>query len=208
MMQSRHIVLIMLVIVFTGCASTQSLTTEHRQKIRSVKVNQSVNRTPNMFYLGPKMAGSAGFLGVLGVLIANNPNKSESDLLLGFAENNGIFVDKIVYEEVSKAAQKVGKFEVIQGDDHDIATLNIGIYLYGFSVPHGFSSELVPMLGIECNLVDPSGQVLWLDRQQVLSLGNPSNSFSLKDIEDNPKLIDAMWRISAKTISEKLFNDM
>ncbi|WFP49925.1 hypothetical protein PL263_17710 [Methylomonas sp. EFPC3] len=208
MNQSRYIVSILLTFVIAGCASTQSITTENRLKIRSVKVNQSINKTPYMFYLGPKMAVSAGFLGVIGVLAANNPNKSEADLLLGFAENNGIYIDKIVYEEVSKAARQVGKFEVIETASHDDATLNIGIYQYGFSVPHGFSSELVPILAIECNLVDSSGQVLWLDREQVLSLGNPSNSFSLKEIEDNPKLIDEMWRVSAKTISEKLFNDM
>jgi hypothetical protein len=205
---SRCIILILMTFVVNGCASTRSITAENKQKIRSVKVNQSVNKTPDMFYLGPKMAVSAGFLGVLGVLAANNPNKSEADLLLGFAEENSIYIDKIVYEEVSKAARQVGKFEIIESASHDVATLNIGIYLYGFSVPHGFSSELVPILAIECNLVDPSGQVVWLDREQVLSLGNPSNSFSLKDIEDNPKLIDAMWRVSAKTISEKLFNDM
>ena len=81
-----------------------------------------------------------------------------------------------------------------------MATLNISIPLYGFSIPNGFSSKLVPIVDIRCTLVDADGKVIWRSSGATHPLGNPADGETLSDFRSDPKLMEASWRTAARAV--------
>lgn len=189
--------------LFSGCVTTQNLSDEDRQKIRVVRINSNVEKVPVMYYLGPGTSILFGF-GAVGGAAAYASSVEPAKVLQDFAEKNGIFIEKIVFQEIDAALRESGKLKVSDsGEAHD-AIMNVMIYNYGFTVPHGFSSNLVPVLAIRCDMVDATGKVIWSARDFVLSPGNPVAPMSPQVMRDDPKRIENAWRIAAKRITRNI----
>jgi hypothetical protein len=84
------------------------------------------------------------------------------------------------------------------------AVLHVTIPIYGFSVPHGFSGMLVPILSIRCELKDAAGKVLWSVTERVLTLGNPVEPLSPEAVRSDPKAMEGAWRGAARHISAEI----
>jgi len=192
--------LLVLLSLLSGCATTQNLSDEDRKKISVVRINSNVQKAPTMYYLGPG-TGIFFALGAAGGAAAYASSVEPAKVLQDFAEKNGIFIEKIAFQEIDAALRQSGKLKVSDSGEATEAIINVMVYIYGFSIPHGFSSNLVPALAIRCEMVDVTGKVIWSARDNVLPLGNPAAPMSLEAMRDNPKRIEDAWRIAAKRIA-------
>jgi len=133
-----------------------------------------------MYYLGPESAGNA---------------------LRNLAETNGIFIEKIAFQEIDAALRLSSKLKVSDSGEATEAIINVTVIQYGFSVPNLFTTNLVPVVTIECEMVDAAGKVIWRERDSVLTLRNPAASMSLQTMRDDPKRIEIAWRLASKRIA-------
>lgn len=186
-------------LLLTGCASTQQLSDADRASLASVRVNTDVETAPQMYYMGP--ASGIGFaFGAVGGVLTAVANMGPGEQFRKFAEEHGISIDRIVREEAIRAFQETGKVKLIEAAGAEAPTLNIKVPMYGFSIPHGFSGSLVPVIGIQCSLVDAQGKTIWSSRDSVGPLGNPAEGKTPDEYRANPALIEEAWRQAARKV--------
>ena len=189
--------------LFAGCATTQNLSDEDRKKVSVVRINSNVQKAPNMSYLGPESAVFMAF-GAVGGAAAYGASLEPAKVLQDFAEKNGIFIEKIAFQEIDAAIRESGKLKVSDSGEETAATINVLVYIYGFTIPHGFSSNLVPSLAIICQMVDATGKVIWSARDNVQILGNPAAPMSLEAMREDPKRIEDAWRKASRQIARNI----
>ena len=197
---TRFICLLALLFLLSACATTQNLSDEDRGKISVVRINSNVQKVPAMYYLGPGTGIFFAF-GAIGGAVAAAASVEPGKALQEFAEKNGIFIEKIAFQEIDTALRQSGKLKVSDSGEATAATINVLVYQYGFSIPHGFSSNLVPVVAIRCEMVDAAGKVIWSANDTVLTLKNPAAPMSLEAMRDNPKSIEDAWRSAARRIA-------
>lgn len=190
-------------ILISGCATTQNLSDEDRKKISVVRINSNVEKVPNMYYLGPGTGALLAF-GAVGGAAASAASSEPAKVLQDFAEKNGIFIEKIAFQEIDAAVRESGRLKVSDSVEETAATMNVLVYIYGFTIPQGFSSNLVPVLAISCQLVDAAGKVIWSARDSVQILGNPAAPMSLEAMRADPKRIEDAWRKASRQIARNI----
>lgn len=204
---TRTFFLVALLLFLSGCATTQQLGDEDRRKIRAVRISSTVQKAPEMFYLGPGTSALFAF-GAIGGAAAYSSSVAPAKALQDFAEKNGIFIEKIAYQEIDAAFRQSGKVKVSEPGEPTDAVVNVIVYLYGFGVRHGFSSSLLPVVGIRCEITDATGKVLASAYDYVHAVGNPVASMTLEEMRNDPKRIDDAWRVSAKRIAANIAKEL
>ena len=194
-------------IFLSGCAVNQKLSDVDRKRIDVVKVNDKVEKAPGMFYFGPGAAIGLMF-GAIGGAIAGAANIGPGEEMHAFAEKNGVRIEEIVSQEFKEALRKSGKLKIADSQGARAATINVSVTQFGFSVPHGLSSNLVPIVSIKCEMVDVDGKVLWIGNDRVLSLGNPVDGMPADELRQNAKAIEAAWRGATKHIVTIIINEL
>ena len=196
----RFICLLALLYLLSACATTQTLSDEDRRKISVVRINSNVQKAPALYYLGPG-TGILFAFGAIGGAIAAAASVEPGKALQDFAEKNGIFIEQIAFQEIDTALRQSGKLNVSDSGEATAAIVNVLVYQYGFSIPNGFSSNLVPVVAIRCEMVDATGKVIWSASDTVLTLKNPGAPMSLESMRENPKRIEDAWRRASKRIA-------
>lgn len=221
--RTRSTCVLAFVFLSSGCTTTQYLGDEDRRKISVVRINSNVQKPPVMSYLGSGIgaffgSGSIGAVGafpgiglgaiaaiaalsVIGEAVANKSSLKAGKELQDSAEKNGIFIEQIAFQEIDAAIRQSGQLNVTDSEDATAPIVNVTVYQYGFSTPHGFSSNLVPVVAIRCEMVDATGKVIWSARDNVVSLGNPAAPMSLEAMLDDPKRIETAWRQASRRIA-------
>jgi len=200
----RRIFAIWLVLVLGGCASTQPITTSDRASVTSVSVNRTIPVPPNMYYLGP--GGTVGMMfGVIGAL-ATEPIRQQDRTAFqaSTTSTQTTTIDRIVYEEVLDSLRKSGKFPLKDEAEPGGAKIQVNVLMYGFSIPQGFSSKLVPILKLQCVMTDAAGRVLWSASNQTMPLGNPVEGVPADEIRNDPAKREASWRAAARALAAKI----
>ena len=192
-------------VFISGCASTQKMSSTDRQNLTNVKISTEVEKAPEMYYLGPGIGMFFGAIGGAITAISQGPAKNS---LQAFAEDNNIHIEQIVLEEANKAFKQSGKLSIIENQNIHSTSLNIEVSQYGFSIPNGFSSKLVPIVRIKCSLVDTLGKTIWSSNDYVTTLGNPAEASSMDELKNNPKLIEDSWRVASKTILANIVKNL
>ncbi len=195
---TRAIFLFALLLVLSGCATTQKLSDEDRTRIRAVRINSTVQKAPNMYYLGPGTGIFFAF-GAIGGAVAAATSIAPAKALQEFAEKNGIFIEKIAFQEVDAAFRQSGRLKVSDSEEPTDAVVNVIVYHYGFGISHGFSSRLGPVIGIRCEMVDAAGRVLGSAFDFVVK--SPVEPMTLEEMRDDPKRIASAWRAAAKLVA-------
>jgi len=186
-----------------GCAAVQPISDVERKKIASVTINPAVIKPPAMSYLGS--AGGLMF-GAIGAAIAAPSMEESRKGNQAYVEANGIFIEKIVLEEMTAAIQRSGKFPLGASPQPDGAVIDISIVQYGFSIPHGFTSKLVPTLFVRCDMKNAAGKVVWSSSERVMTLGNPVEAVEPEVFRSDPKAMEVSWRAAAKHIATAIAN--
>jgi len=190
--------------VLVGCATStnQAISNSDKVKVTSVNLNEQVPYPSEMYYLGP--GGSTGLMfGAIGGLLAA-PGIEKERQTAQARTSGGISIDRIVYEETLAQLRASGKFPLSERPIGGGATMQVSVTQYGFSIPNGFSSRLVPILRIQLELRDAAGHLLWADSRRTLTLGNPVESVDAEEIMRNPLAREAAWRQAAKALARAL----
>jgi hypothetical protein len=188
----------LLALLLAACAAVQPVSDAERKKISSVAVSEKVAKPPAMSYLG-SMGGL--MFGAAGAAAAAPSMEDGRQSAQAYVEKNGISIEKIVFEEMSAAIQRSGKFPLAARPQPGGAVIDISIVQYGFSIPHGFSSKLVPTLFIRCDMKDASGRVVWTSSEATRPLGNPVEGIEPEVFRSDPKAMEAAWRAAAQHIA-------
>ena len=193
--------LLFISVLVSSCAPMpQKMSELDRKAIQLASINSNVPKPPAPYYLGPG-GGVGRMVGALGA-IATEPGREEGrNGLRDFLEKNGVSIERIVLEEFSAVLRASGKLLVAETAGPGAATINITIRQYGLSIPNGFSSKLVPILFIVCEMVDPSGKIVWSASDRLLTLGNPVEALPADEIRNDPKAIENILRAAANLIS-------
>jgi hypothetical protein len=192
----------------SGCApAPQKMTANDRKVIRVVSINGNIPKPPEPFYLGPG-SGPGMMFGALGAIVTEPGRQSARDSLRDFLQANDVSIERIVFEEFSTALRRSGKLLVADKPEPGAATINVVIKLYGLSIPNGFSSNLVPILSVECTMLDASGKTVWSASDRVLTLGNPVEGQPGEAMRNDAKAIEASLRAAAKHISTNVVNEL
>jgi hypothetical protein len=198
---------LVLSVLLTGCASTQKMSEQDKKRIEVVKLNTKVERPKDMYYFGP--GASIGLLfGAVGGAIAGASNVAPGSEMLSFAEQNGVRIEEIVAQEFEGALRQSGKLKIVDMAGDSGATINLSVIQFGFSVPNGFSSKLVPVVSFKSEMVDAGGNVIWSARDSVLPLGNPVEGEPADALRSNAKAIDAAWRAAVKHIARSMVDEL
>ena len=181
-----------------GCATTMSLSPANAKRIHTVYVNPKVTTPKEMYYMG---SGFGFLFGGIGGAVQAAANQSPGERMALFARQHGIYIERIVQDEVIQQLKAKTAFRVTNSKQAD-ATINLKIKTYGLSVPTTFSTGVKPMIDIEANMVDRQNQMIWANSDSVLPLSPGMPEYSTKAIGKNPQLLKKMWEAAAgKSVS-------
>ena len=178
-----------------------------RKRIQIASINSKVEKPAAPYYLGPGGGIGLGF-GAIGAIVTEPGREAARNSFLDFLEKNNVSIERIVLEEFSVALRSSRKLLVADKAEPGAAIINITIRQYGLGIPHGFSSKLLPILFIVCEMVDASGKTIWKASDRVAILGNPVEGLPAEEIRNDPKAIENAWRAAAKHISANIVNEL
>lgn len=196
----HRLVQIVLILLLSGCAAVQPISDAERRKVSSVTLSEAVAKPPAIYYLGPGGAAGLMFGAIGGALSASSIEESRRSFQT-HVDKHGIAIEKIVLEELSGSMQRSGKFPLAARPEPGGAVIHVTILQYGFSIPHGFSSKLVPILFVRCDMKDASGRVIWTSSEATRPLGNPVEAAEPAAIQSDPKAMEGSWRAAARHIA-------
>ena len=166
-------------------------------------VDKAVAVPEKMYYLGPGGAFGMAFGAIGGALSASSIEDSRSTFQKEAAEGEEA-IKKIVSEETLAQMKASGKFPIVDTSSPEARTVHLSVLQYGFSIPHGFSSKLVPILYIKCEMKDSTGRVLWMGANRTLTLGNPVEGVDADIIRKDPAARISAWRAAAKALAKNI----
>jgi hypothetical protein len=200
--------LLVISVLMSGCGlAPRQVSEADRKAIQLVSINSNVAKPPVPFYLGPGGAAGLAF-GALGATATEPGRQDARNSLRDFVEKNGVSIERIVLEEFSAALRASGKLPLTDKAGPGAAIINITIRQYGLSIPNGFSSKLVPILSLACEMVDASGKIVWRASDRVSPLGNPVEGLPAEEMRNDPKAIEDAWRAAAKHISARFVGQL
>jgi hypothetical protein len=203
-MYNKNLICVFLlnIILLSGCATVThvSLSKQNNQLIKTVYINPEIKKPEQMYEFASGSQLGAAF-GLVGGVVAALANESAAISTQKFAEKNQIDIRKIVYERWMSEVAGKSKFKLVKqpGD----AVLTTDIVVYGISIPHGFSTDYVPMLTLNAKLVR-NNKIIWQDSERVLPLTGGLPRYKMDQIMNDPKKLYAMW----DKASEKIINEM
>lgn len=194
--------------LIAGCVSApQRLADADRRAIRAVRLDPVIAKPAEIYYLGP--GGGAGLMfGALGALATESGRQDARTSLRAFLDKYDVSIERIVLEEFGTALRASGKLPVADAAGPGVPTMKVAIRQYGLSIPNGFSSNLVPILYLECTLVDASGKTLWSASDRLLTLGNPVAPMPGEEMRNDPAAIETVWREAARHLSATILQEL
>lgn len=195
-------------LVVCGCASTQRLSDSDRATLKSVKINDTVNKG-SLFLLAPSGANIGMMFGAVGGLVTGASMNDSQQAFGGYVDKNAISIEKIVREEIELALRESGKLAIANGDTVGAAIVNVSVPQYGFGVTHLLSSNVVPVMQIKCDIVDAAGKLLWSANERMLpSIASPMESTTWSTLHDDPKQIEQRWRMAARHLAKNIIKEL
>jgi len=191
-------------LLLTGCATTIQMTPAEKQEIKTIKVSNNVSVPKDMSYMGPGMTYGLMF-GVVGALAVGGKETSDADKMKAYVLQKKIFIQKIVKEQMIKALKSGTHYKLVSKNPD--ATMYLTIKSYGFSIPHGFSTELMPVLEVQGKLIDKQNKIIWEDQDRVIPLPFDTQGMPLhtwQQLVKAPELIRQSWTKAAEKVSVSL----
>lgn len=179
-----------------GCATTQQISSEDKAKIKTVQINDAVEKG-KVFLLVPS-----------GGAISSNISACSEAAFVAYLAQNSISIEKIVREEFELAVRNSGKLALANSSGGAAPVIKIKVPQYGFGTTHLLSSNVVPVLQIQCDMVDASGRLVWSASERMLpSVVNPIDAMTWSQVVSNPKKIEEQLRKASKYLAEKIMKD-
>ncbi|WP_172201025.1 hypothetical protein [Niveibacterium sp. COAC-50] len=178
-----------------------SMAQEVAETTQTIFVDRELAKPKPMYYFGPG-GGAALMFGALGAAAVEKA-MTPAQAIQRHAEDNGVFIERIVLEALLAELKKSGRGVVTEGALSVDSMFKLEIQLYGFSIPHGFSSKLVPVLSVSCAVFGKNGDRVATRRGYVGPLGNPADGVDEAELKD-PAVIERLWTIAAQAAVQKI----
>lgn len=205
---AKLVAIISVVLLVSACATSQPLSDTDRAKFKSTKISAAVNKG-QLFLLAPSGANIGLMFGLVGGLAAAGPIEESRQVFATYLEKNSISIERVVREEIETALRQSGKIAIVSLEDPALPTINISVPQYGFGVTHLLSSNVVPVIQIQCDMIDNSGRVLWSASDRMLpSIASPMESTTWEQLRDNPKQIEEQWRKASRFLANKIVAEL
>lgn len=200
---------ILMALVISGCATSQKMSSEDKQKIKSTQISQSVDKG-QVFLLTPGGSSAGLMFGAAGALATSGSQANEQTTFLDYLKRNDISIEKIVQQEFESALRASGKLAIVSAPDASVPTIKLSIPQYGFGVTHLLSSNVVPVLQIKGEMIDASsGKVVWSASDRMLpSIASPMDAMEWKQLAGDPKQVEEQLRKASKYLSNKLVQSL
>ncbi len=175
---------VILLSLLNGCAGNAPISAADKAHISSIYIDPAITVPEDMWYTGPEAT-----FGVIGLLVEKSTAKTE-DKIIALAQKNDIHIDKILYNELRKQLSLSPTFTVVDNQASD-ATLSVDIVIYGLTLPHGFSSKLVPILRYTTTLNDATGKQIWKQTEHVVL--KDVGGATADQINEDPAILKRLW---------------
>jgi hypothetical protein len=196
------------ILLICGCAASQKISTEDRDKIKSVRIAESVEKGP-AFLLAPGGSSVGLMFGAVGGLASSGLIADSQAAFTNYLSKNSISIEQIVREEIENAIRSSGKLAISTAADTSSPSIRVSIPQYGFGVTHLLSSNVVPVLYIKCEMIDSSGKAVWSASDRMLpSIASPMDAIAWTRLTNDPKEIEAQLRKASKFLASKLIKEL
>lgn len=189
-------------ILLSGCATVNHvpLSKDNSHLIKSIYVNPQIAKSKKMYeFVSGAEFGFA--FGAAGGLVSGVANGNAAETMQDWVEKNRIDIRKIVYARWLHQIKDKTNFKLANMPTDTILTTTIE--MYGISIPHGFSTDYIPVLVANAKLVR-NEQVIWQDTDSVMPFTSGMPRYKMDQILHDPKKLSQMWDKAA----EKIINDM
>jgi|GEM_PF-4052268 len=199
----NNLLILAMVLALPSCATNQKITAADKEKIGEISIAETVIKSDSFYYYGP--ASTVGMMfGAIGGAVAASANQAPAAEMKKLSEDNGILPDQIAREALTKAMAESGKFRIASGKSQAGNTIVISVPLYGLSIPNGFSSELIPVFMIRCEMFDANGKKIWSVSESASIMNSAAQPASFDQIKADPKLLEAAWHVAAREVSKAI----
>jgi hypothetical protein len=177
---------------------------ENSQSIKTVYLNPQIKKPEKMYdFASGSQVGMA--FGAIGGLVSGMASEKEGESMQQFAESNKIDIRKIITRQWENTIREKSRFKL--SNQPNGAVLTTDIIMYGISIPHGLSSDYVPVLAINAKLVR-NNQVVWQDSGRVLPMSSGMPRYKLDQIVRDPAKLSEMWNAASGRIIGEMVADL
>lgn len=203
--------LVAIALALAGCvgAPKVGMSTDARERTKSIRIVSSVQMPSEMFFHGKAQSCAMAMGG--GALAAACPKspKEPTDQILETMNTNNISLPDIIRTEFQKAVTSRGLFAVAENDQAADAELVLAVNVYGLSQTQGFSSLLYPLLNVSATLRKSDGTVAWQNTDFVTALNSANTGgHEFQQYLQQPELLRETWTNAAQIVSGMLLDDL
>ncbi len=199
--------LILFVITCSGCALFPPpvpyvpLSAENKAQIKSIWVDQTDN--PKKMFIDSKSGNSASFLlgGLIGETIYQSEKENDAKYMENYAKGNNVDLTQIVYEQIQTQFKEKLPFKI--NDKSQNIKLNTKILKYGLMIPRLFSSNYVPYIQLNCQLIKDNQLIMDITVETQLK-----DQYSKEDLLKDPKNLWMMWDKASEEVVAQLVENL
>ena len=205
-MYKKLFIFLFMIVFLAGCTTVNHipLSGDNRQAVQAVYINPEIKKPDTMYEFASGSEYGMAF-GPIGGAISGAANAKAAATTQQFAEANQIDIRNIIYKKWLEEMPKKTSFKLSKQLIDSILTTNIT--LYGISIPHGFSTDYVPVLAFNANLVR-NNQIIWQDSGYVSPLADGMPRYKMAELRNDPKKLYAMWDKASEKIITDMLNNM
>ena len=191
-----------LVMIMCGCTSTQKLSDNNKKELKSFSISSDItHKNKEIYYFPPGASAAGAFGGLLGAAIHDSATKNKKKAFLNAVKSCGVNLNQELHSALKDSFLKNSRYQITENAGHK---MKITVINYGFSVPNGFSSHLVPFLDVKCELFNSSGKKIWQAGHQTSIMNSKAKKFKPSEGIKDKDLIATSLRHAIKEVSEKV----
>ena len=206
---NKIIIMSLLVILFSGCASTTKLSKKDSEYIAKIYVNDEVKIPDTAYYSGPEQGFGAVF-GAIGAL-ATSAVETKDDLIASYMDENNIDIGEISKQAVKSALLSAPSFAdktVVSNASEADTFFSVEVVTYGIGQTSGFSSVYRPLLGIKAKLTDSSNRVIWEDYEFISPMNDGVDTIEFKAYFKDPENMRSRYKKAAELVASFMVKDL
>lgn len=187
MTHARFAIVLSLLCLAFGCATTQPMSDAQRRAIRSVSVAKNVVVPEYPKVIGPSLTGAMMLLGPLALAAMASSTNPDAVQFKKFLDDNKIDLKEIVRQEFVARLSSTRTFPAIVDEGGD-ARFDLAIEDYGLAPGFSMSVDkpLRPLLLLTARLSTADGKILWQNAASIAATDSEIEARRFQDILDDP----------------------
>jgi hypothetical protein len=185
----------------SGCGGGKPIKAEDRASITSVSVAKAVKIPDEPIMVGSE-AGLSILFGAAGGAAAGAAGSSNAKSFADFLRASGIDIGAIVREQFTEQLKARAFYGPRLSPDGEYRFV-LDVKVYGINKTNTFSSQWVPNLRLDYQLLSPSGKVVAEDWAMIPPFSDLP-TFTAEEMKANPQALKKAFEKAAAYLSAKL----